>query len=119
MPQVESQVEDGFVTVTVTVPAKRCGEAYDVVLAKLRKDYNVPGFRNNEKVPASMLFKVVGGIQNFHMACTEEVLHSSVEEVRSRPCPAATRLSRCCSRGHAGAPDVVACVCCQQDDGCR
>lgn len=64
----------------VTVPAERTTAAYSKIVAALRKDYNVPGFRNNEKVPVDMLVQAAGGEKQFKFACVEEVMHSTIEE---------------------------------------
>lgn len=72
----------------VTVPGERTTAAYAKIVAALRKDYNVPGFRNNEKVPVDMLVQAAGGEKQFNMACVEEVMHNTIEEVRfsRQPC---------------------------------
>jgi FKBP-type peptidyl-prolyl cis-trans isomerase (trigger factor) len=79
--QVEYQRDSDVVRLTISVPSARCNAAYSKVLASLRKDYTVPGFRNNEKVPTDMLIKAAGGDRQFSYACVEEILHSTVEEV--------------------------------------
>lgn len=81
--QVEFEPEsETSIKATVTVPAERCDEAYHQVIAELRKDYNVPGFRNNEKVPVDMLIQAAGGEKQVKFACLEQVMHSTISEVR-------------------------------------
>lgn len=73
----------------VTVPGERTTAAHSKIVAALRKNYDVPGFRNNEKVPVDMLVQAAGGEKQFNMACVEEVMHSTIEEARftrHRPC---------------------------------
>lgn len=70
----------------VTVPGERTTAAYSKIVAALRKDYNVPGFRNNEKVPVDMLVQAAGGEKQFNFACVEEVMHSTIEEA-FKECP--------------------------------
>lgn len=83
--QVEFEPEtETTIKATVTVPAERCDEAYQQVVAELRKDYNVPGFRNNEKVPIDMLVQAAGGERQVKFACLEQVMHSTITEVRPR-----------------------------------
>ena len=73
---------DTSIRVTINVPAQRCDDAYNTVMAELRKDYNVPGFRNNEKVPVDMLVQAAGGERQVKYACLEQVMHSTITEVR-------------------------------------
>jgi FKBP-type peptidyl-prolyl cis-trans isomerase (trigger factor) len=83
---LQVQVEpatDTSIKVTVNVPAQRCDEAYNTVMAELRKDYNVPGFRNNEKVPVDMLIQAAGGERQVKFACLEQVMHMTITEVRT------------------------------------
>lgn len=81
--QVEFAPEtENSIRVTVNVPAERCDDAYNKVIAELRKDYNVPGFRNNEKVPVDMLIQAAGGERQVKFACLEQVMHSTITEVR-------------------------------------
>jgi FKBP-type peptidyl-prolyl cis-trans isomerase (trigger factor) len=76
--------EEDSVVVTVRVPAQRCDEAYNMVISELRKDYHVPGFRNNEKVPVDMLIQAAGGERQVKFACLEQVMHMTISEVRSQ-----------------------------------
>jgi FKBP-type peptidyl-prolyl cis-trans isomerase (trigger factor) len=83
--QVEFETEENdALKVTVRVPAQRCDEAYNTVIAELRKDYQVPGFRNNEKVPVDMLIQAAGGERQVKFACLEQVMHMTISEVRSQ-----------------------------------
>jgi len=79
-----SREEDNFVRLVVTVPEERTQAAHSKIVAALRKDYNVPGFRNNEKVPVDMLVQAAGGEKQFKFACVEELMHGTIEEVCSR-----------------------------------
>lgn len=51
-------------------------------MKRIRAEYNIPGFRNPEKVPTDMLINACGGQKQFDMVCVEEVLHTTIEEVR-------------------------------------
>eukprot|EP00892_Ulva_mutabilis_P007783 jgi/Ulvmu1/5377/UM022_0172.1 len=85
--QVEfSRLEDNIVRLVITVPAERTEAAHSKIVAALRKDYNVPGFRNNEKVPIDMLVQAAGGEKQFNFACVEEVMNSTIEEA-FKECP--------------------------------
>lgn len=78
--QVDTQKDQDVVRVTVTVPQSRCAKAYDDVVAHLRRDYTVPGFRNNKKVPVDLLIKQAGGEEAFKYACVEAVLDDTLKD---------------------------------------
>lgn len=77
----------------ITVPEERTEAAHSKIVAALRKDYNVPGFRNNDKVPLDMLIQAAGGEKQFKFACVEEVMHSTIEEVCRYMCH--SRITMC------------------------
>jgi FKBP-type peptidyl-prolyl cis-trans isomerase (trigger factor) len=90
--QVEYQRDEDTLRLTVTVPASRCKAAYNETMKRIRSRYNIPGFRNAEKVPTDMLINACGGQKQFNMVCVEEVLHTTIEEVclHSLCCPCQT-----------------------------